>query len=103
MRSVNKDGNRSDNTGDEDDARLNRLAADVDQVVRKASRTVEFGMRGFAIALTVFALLVAELLVWVDASAGWQLTLGAAGYLTILLVFAFTSIGSAAVPSAVAL
>ena len=103
MRTVSEDGNQPNHPGDEEDARLNRLAADVDQVVRKASRTVEFGMRGFAIALTVFALLVAELLPWVDGYAGWQILLGEAGTLTIPRLFAVTSIGIGVVASALAL
>jgi|SRR5699024_5000400 len=103
MRSVSNDSNRPGETGDNDDGGLDRLAADVDQVVRKAARTVEFGMRGFAISVTVVALLVAELLPWIGDYAGWQVLLGETGTFAVPRLFALTSIGIGIVASILAL
>jgi hypothetical protein len=68
---------------------LKRLAADVDQVVSKAARTVDLGRRGFVISVLVFVLLVGQLLPWVGGYAGWQVLLGEGG--TIPQLFATTS------------
>lgn len=113
MRPVSEDSNQSNDTGDSDkgdngtgdadDARLGQLAADVDHAVRKATRTVEFGRRGFAIAVTVFVLLLAELLPWVGDYAGWQVLVGDAGTFAIPRLFAVTSIGIGIVASSLAL
>lgn len=48
------------------------LAADVEAAVDKAVKTVEFGRRGFFLALGVFVLIVGLLLPWVGDVAGWQ-------------------------------
>ena len=104
MHSVSSDGSYARETGDDGgEAQLDRLAADVDQVVRKATRTVEFGRRGFTISLLVFALLVAELLPWMGGHAGWQVLLGDAGTFVIPRLFAATSIGIGLLGSVLAL
>jgi hypothetical protein len=76
----NSDGNSAD---------FDRLAADVDQVVSKAARTVELGRRGFVIAVAVFVLIVAQLLPWVGEHVGWQTLAGQGG--AIPRLFATTS------------
>jgi hypothetical protein len=78
-----------------------RLAEDVDQVVTKASRTVELGRRGFVIAVLVFVLLVGQLLPWVGDHVGWQVLLGQGGGIPQL--FAVTSTGIGVLASALTL
>lgn len=90
-----------DNPAGEGSSEVGELAADVDQVVRKASRTVEFGRRGFAIAVGVFVLIIAQLLPWVGEHAGWQVLAGEAG--AIPRLFAATSIGVGILASMLAL
>lgn len=68
---------------------LSQLAADVDQVVSKAARTVEFGRRGFVLSVLVFVLLVALLLPWVGSHIGFQVLAGKGG--AIPQLFATTS------------
>ncbi|WP_020671636.1 hypothetical protein [Amycolatopsis nigrescens] len=72
-------------------ADFSELAADVDEVVRKAARTVELGRRGFVIAVAVFVLIVGQVLPWVGGEVGWQALLGQSG--TIPQLFAGTSAG----------
>ena len=66
-----------------------QLGSDVDEVVTKASRTVELGRRGFFLAVLVFVLLVGQLLPWVGSHVGWQVLLGQGGGIPQL--FAVTS------------
>lgn len=73
----------------EDRGDLDQLAADVDATLGRTVRTVEFGRRGFTIAVFVFVLLVGFVLPWVDGSPGWQVLLGEAG--AIPQLFAATS------------
>jgi hypothetical protein len=77
------------------------LAAEVDQVVLRASKTVELGRRGFVIAVAVFALIIAQLLPWVGNHAGWQVLLGQGG--AVPQLFAATSTGIGVLASMVAL
>ncbi|WP_024877170.1 hypothetical protein [Saccharomonospora piscinae] len=86
---------------DRGDPELGELAADVDATLGRAVKTVEFGRRGFVIALIVFALVVGLVLPWVDGHAGWQALLGEAG--AIPQLFAATSIGFGVLGSALAL
>ncbi|HET6503636.1 MAG TPA: hypothetical protein VFG87_23045 [Amycolatopsis sp.] len=80
---------------------LHRLAADVDEVVTRAARTVELGRRGFVIAVLVFVLLVGQLLPWVGPHAGWQVLFGQGG--PIPQLFATTSTVFGVVASVLAL
>lgn len=98
MRHVSSERSYAEDDGSE---QFGMLAADVDQVVRRASRTVEFGRRGFTIAVTVFALIVAVLLPWVGENTGWEVLLGEAG--AIPRLFAATSIGIGVLASMLAL
>ncbi|WP_116115535.1 MULTISPECIES: Rv2732c family membrane protein [Amycolatopsis] len=70
-----------------------RLGTDVDEVVTKASRTVELGRRGFVIAVLVFVLLVGQLLPWVGPHVGWQVLLGQSGGIPQLFAVTSTVIG----------
>jgi hypothetical protein len=74
-------------------AELGRLAEDVDQVVKRASRTVELGRRGFVLSLLVFALLVGQLLPWVGGHVGWQVLLGQGGAVPQLFAATSTLVG----------
>lgn len=107
MRPVSEDGKQPNNTGGsgsgEESDHLDQLAADVDHAVRKAARTVEFGRRGFTLAVTVFLLLLTELLPWMDGYAGWQVLVGDAGTFAIPRLFAATSIGIGILASSLAL
>lgn len=107
MRSVSENGKQPNNAGgggsDGENDHLDQLAADVDHAVRKAARTVEFGRRGFTLAVTVFLLLVTELLPWSDGYAGWQVLVGDAGTFAIPRLFAATSIGIGILASSLAL
>jgi hypothetical protein len=91
----------SDEPGNGQATELRQLAADVDDVVAKAARTVELGRRGFVISLLVFVLIVAELLPWVGPHSGWQVLLGQGG--AIPRLFAATSAGFGVLASALAL
>lgn len=104
MQPVRSDDSYAADAGDDPgNGQLDQLAADVDQVVRKASRTVEFGRRGFAIAVLVFVLMVAELLPWVGSHTGWQVLLGDAGTFAVPRLFALTSTGIGVLASILAL
>ncbi|WP_435582772.1 Rv2732c family membrane protein [Amycolatopsis thermoflava] len=70
-----------------------RLGTDADEVVTKASRTVELGRRGFVIAVLVFVLLVGQLLPWVGPHVGWQVLLGQGGGIPQLFAVTSTVIG----------
>ena len=80
---------------------LAELAAEIDEVGDRASRTVELGRRGFTIAVFTFVLLVCLLLPWVGDHAGWQVLAGEGGGIPQL--FAVTSTGVGIVASALAL
>ncbi|WP_216208101.1 Rv2732c family membrane protein [Amycolatopsis aidingensis] len=77
------------------------LAADVDRVVTRAARTVEFGRRGFVIAVGTFVLILSLLLPWAGDHVGWQVLAGEAGWIPRL--FATTSTGFGILASALAL
>ncbi|MDV6014495.1 hypothetical protein [Haloechinothrix sp. LS1_15] len=73
------------------------LREEIDEVERRAARTVEFGRRGFGIAVLVFILIIAMLLPWVEGHLGWQVLAGEVGIVPRLFattVFAFGIIGS---------
>ncbi|QFU87823.1 hypothetical protein [Amycolatopsis sp. YIM 10] len=80
---------------------VDELGADVDQVVRKASRTVDLGHRGLVVSLAVFVLIVGLLLPWVGEHVGWQVLGGQAG--PIPQLFAVTSTGFGVLGSMLAL
>ncbi|HVV08646.1 hypothetical protein [Amycolatopsis sp.] len=69
------------------------LADDVNQVVSKASRTVELGRRGFVISILVFVLLVGQILPWVGDKVGWQVLFGQGGAIPQLFAATSTVIG----------
>lgn len=77
------------------------LATEVDEVVVRAQRTVELGVRGFVIAVAVFVLIIGLLLPWVGPHTGWQVLLGQGG--AVPQLFAATSTGIGIVASVVAL
>ncbi|GLY66287.1 Rv2732c family membrane protein [Amycolatopsis taiwanensis] len=79
----------SEHSTNGDGADLTRLAADVDEVVSKAARTVDIGRRGFVISVLVFVLLVGQLLPWVGPHTGWQVLFGQGG--AVPQLFATTS------------
>lgn len=95
------DGDRRPPEGAGTDTDLGELAADVNAALGRAARTVEFGRRGFAIAVTVFVLLVGLVLPWADDYPGWQVLVGEAG--AIPQLFAATSTGFGVVASGIAL
>ncbi|MEU6644141.1 hypothetical protein ABZ863_16520 [Saccharomonospora sp. NPDC046836] len=72
-----------------DAAGLDELGADVDAAVSRAAKTVEFGRRGFGIAIAVFGVVVGLLLPWVGDHVGWQVLAGEGG--AIPRLFATTS------------
>ena len=80
---------------------LAELAAEIDEVGDRASRTVELGRRGFTIAVFSFVLLICLLLPWVGDHAGWQVLAGEGGGIPQL--FAATSTGVGILASALAL
>ena len=92
---------KSDSDAAENDAGLERLAADVNETLGKAVTTVELGRRGFTIAVGVFALVVGLVLPWAGGHAGWEALLGEAG--PIPQLFAATSTGFGVLASALAL
>lgn len=78
------------------------LREEIDEVEREAARRIEPGSRGFVIAVLAFVLIIAQLLPWVQDSAGWQvLVYGEDGALPRL--FAATSAGFGVGASALAL
>ncbi|PXY19760.1 hypothetical protein [Prauserella muralis] len=77
------------------------LAADVDEAVGRAVKTVELGRRGFTISVAVFALVVGLVLPWVGEAAGWQVLAGEGG--AIPRLFATTSTVFGVLASALAL
>jgi hypothetical protein len=80
---------------------LAELAAEIDEVGERASRTVELGRRGFTIAVFTFVLLICLILPWVGDHAGWQVLAGEGGGIPQL--FAVTSTGVGILASALAL
>jgi hypothetical protein len=80
---------------------LAELAAEIDEVGYRASRTVELGRRGFTIAVFTFVLLICLILPWVGDHAGWQVLAGEGGGIPQL--FAATSTGVGILASALAL
>ncbi|WP_158888743.1 hypothetical protein [Amycolatopsis anabasis] len=83
-------------------AEFKELAADVDQVVNRAARTVELGRRGFVIACAVFVLIVGQLLPWAGDHVGWQVLAGQGGG-AIPRLFAATSTAFGVLASVLAL
>ncbi|HWD03901.1 MAG TPA: hypothetical protein VG674_15775 [Amycolatopsis sp.] len=71
------------------------------QVGHVASRTVEFGRRGFYIAVVIVVLLIAQALPWVGDHAGYQVLQGEGGRVPQL--FAATSTGIGVLAGAVGL
>lgn len=55
------------------------LREEIEEVERRASRRVEFGRRGFGLALLVFILSITLVLPWTNEHAGWQALVGEAG------------------------
>lgn len=83
------------------DSEFEELAADVDQVVDKAARTVDLGRRGFVLATAVFVLIIGHLLPWMGEHTGWQVLVGRGE--AIPQLFAVTSAAFGVVASALAL
>lgn len=78
------------------------LREEIDEVEREVARRIDPGARGFVLAVLAFVLIVAQLLPWVQDSAGWQVLLyGDDGALPRL--FAATSVGFGVGASALAL
>lgn len=80
---------------------LSELAADVDDAVGRAVKTVDLGRRGFVLAVAAFVLVVALLLPWVGEHAGWRVLLGEGG--AIPMLFACTSTGFGVLATALTL
>jgi hypothetical protein len=72
---------------------LAELAAEIDEVGERASRTVELGRRGFTIAVFMFVLLVCLILPWVGEHAGWQVLAGEGGGIPQLFAVTSTAVG----------
>ncbi|MFC4004618.1 hypothetical protein ACFS2C_24955 [Prauserella oleivorans] len=85
----------------EHDPDLDELGADVDAAVDGAVRTVEFGRRGFGIALAVFGAVLGLVLPWAGGHAGWEVLAGEGD--AIPRLFAATSSGFGILASALAL
>ncbi|MBP2331026.1 hypothetical protein JOF56_011411 [Kibdelosporangium banguiense] len=84
---------------------VDHLRNEIDEVERKAIRTVELGGRAIVISAAVMVLLVGLLLPWLHGANGWQVLLGQvegrAGVVPRL--FAATSAGFGVLGSMVAL
>jgi hypothetical protein len=72
---------------------LAELAAEIDEVGERASRTVELGRRGFTIAVFTFVLLICLILPWVGEHAGWQVLAGEGGGIPQLFAVTSTAVG----------
>jgi biotin transporter BioY len=72
---------------------LAELAAEIDEVGDRASRTVELGRRGFTIAVLTFVLLICLVLPWVGEHAGWQVLAGEGGGIPQLFAATSTVVG----------
>jgi hypothetical protein len=85
------------------------LRKEIDQVERRASRTVELGGRAVVIAVAVFVLIVGLVLPWFGGAAGYEVLLGtgtgdAVGKASMVpRLFAATSVLFGVLASAVAL
>ncbi|SNR53863.1 hypothetical protein SAMN06265360_10963 [Haloechinothrix alba] len=86
---------------DGDPEEVAELREEIEQVERRAARTVELGRRGFGIAVLVFILIVAVLLPWVDGDPGWRALTGESGIVPGL--FATTTVAFGIVISALTL
>ena len=62
----------TDNPSSEDD----QLREEIDEVGRRASRTVELGGRAVVISIAVFVLLVGLVLPWMNGSSGLEVLIG---------------------------
>jgi len=65
-------GPMTDNPSSEDD----QLREEIDEVGRRASRTVELGGRAVVISIAVFVLLVGLVLPWMNGSSGLEVLIG---------------------------
>jgi hypothetical protein len=75
------------------DGEFDGIAAEIDEVGRRVSRTVELGRRGFVIAVAVFALVVGLLLPWVGEYTGLQVLAGESSAVPRLFAATATAIG----------
>jgi hypothetical protein len=84
---------------------IDHLRTQIDEVERKATRTVDLGGRAVVIAAAVMVLLVGLLLPWLHGDSGWEVLLGRvegrAGMVPQL--FAATSSGFGVLASMIAL
>jgi hypothetical protein len=84
---------------------IDHLRTQIDDVERKAIRTVDLGARAVVIAAAVMVLLVGLLLPWLHGDSGWEVLLGRvsgrAG--TVPRLFAATATGFGVLASMVAL
>ena len=85
------------------------LRKEIDQVERRAARTVDLGARAMVIAVAVFVLIVGLVLPWLSGAAGYEVLLGtgsgdAVGKASMVpRLFAATSLLFGVLASAVAL
>jgi hypothetical protein len=82
-----------EHTGRRDGDEYDSIAAEIDEVGRRVSRTVELGRRGFVIAVAVFALVIGLLLPWVGEYSGLQVLAGESDAVPRLFAATATLIG----------
>jgi hypothetical protein len=82
-----------------------RLREEIDEVGRRASRTVELGGRALGIAVAVFVLLVGLILPWMNGSSGLEVLAGDESGKASMVprLFSLTSVLFGVVTSALAL
>jgi hypothetical protein len=101
------DDMRDDSSGPEEPAEFAGLREEIDAVGRKATRSVDLGMRAVVIASAVLVLLIGQLLPWMDQANGWEVLLGQAGATgkasMVPRLFALTSAGFGVLGSMIAL
>ncbi|PRX49586.1 hypothetical protein B0I33_103623 [Prauserella shujinwangii] len=90
-------GANGDDRGD-----LGELAADVDEAVNRAVKTVELGRRGFVLSLLAFVLIVGLLLPWAGGHVGWQVLAGKDDAIPQLFAVTSTAFGILATALALA-
>ncbi|TDV40352.1 hypothetical protein [Actinophytocola oryzae] len=92
-------------TGHDSEPGSPELRDEINEVGRRASRTVELGTRGLVIAVAVFVLLVGLVLPWMNGSSGLEVLIGAETGKASMVprLFAGTSVLFGVVASALAL
>jgi hypothetical protein len=91
----------------EDPRELAGLREEIDEVERRAARTVDLGARAIVISVAVFVLLIGEVLPWMGGANGLDVLLGrddAVGRASMVpRLFAATSLGFGVLGSTLAL